>query len=309
MSSHSKVLLIGGGGIGVIAALSLEATSQSSVTIVLRSNYNVIDEKGYDITSCDHGELRGWRPTHGRFLLAAGSDSLMLIYLAVVNQVPHVTSGDIPFDYIVLATKNIPDHGPSMVDVISPAVTPGISTVVLIQNGLNIEMPYSARFPQNVILSGVSYAGSQEAQHGIIFHGSHDFLEIGAFSSSNLQDSHREAVAKRFVSLYAASGKATCQYVPHVQCCRWKKLVYNATTNPLCAITGLDTGSLRQAGPFVVKLLEDGMAEIVAVAAAAGHVFPEDFSQELSNMDLVEDGFEPSMLQDVIKVRKSRHPR
>jgi ketopantoate reductase len=70
MSDHSKVLLVGGGGLGVIAALSLEASSKASVSAVLRSNYNVVKEKGYDISSCDHGELSGWRPTEGLFLRA-----------------------------------------------------------------------------------------------------------------------------------------------------------------------------------------------------------------------------------------------
>lgn len=68
MSSHSKVLLVGGGGLGVIAALSLEASSKASVTAVLRSNYNVVTQNGFNITSCDHGELKRWRPTEGRFL-------------------------------------------------------------------------------------------------------------------------------------------------------------------------------------------------------------------------------------------------
>ncbi|RMY45147.1 hypothetical protein D0865_10085 [Hortaea werneckii] len=285
MGPRLKVLLVGGGGIGVIAALSLEANAQVNVTIALRSNYSTIVEKGYDITSCDHGELKGWRPAQ------------------VTNHVPVVSTGEIPFDYIIVATKNVPSDGVSMADIISPAVTPEITTLVLIQNGLNVEKPYLARFPQNVILSGISYAGSQEVQHGIIFHGSHDSLEIGAFRNCDIQNAREMAVAKNFVSLYAASGKASCQFAPHVQHDRWRKLVYNATINPLCAITGLDTGSLRRAGPFVSKLLEDGMAEIIAVAAANGHIFPKALSQELLDLDPMEDRFEPSMLQDSNKVR------
>ncbi|RMY00435.1 hypothetical protein D0868_09006 [Hortaea werneckii] len=284
MGPHLKVLLVGGGGIGVIAALSLEASAQVKVTIVLRSNYNTVVEKGYDITSCDHGRLRGWRPAQ------------------VTNHVPVVSTGETPFDYIVITAKNVPSDGVSMADTISPAVTPEITTLVLIQNGLNVEVPYLARFPQNVILSGVSYAGSQELQYGTIFHGSHDSLEIGAFRNCNTQKSREIAAAKHFVSLYAASGKASCQFAPHVQHDRWRKLVYNATINPLCAITALDTGSLRRAGPFVSKLLEDGMAEIIAVAAAAGHIFPKALSQELLDLDPMEDRFEPSMLQDAKKV-------
>jgi len=223
--------------------------------------------------------------------------------IVVVNQVPHVTSGMVPFHYVIVATKNIPIYGPSMVDVISPAISPKKTTVVLIQNGIHIERPYIERFPQNVVLSGVSYAGSQEVEHGKVSHGSHDILEIGAFRNPGVDGAQEESAARHFVSLYAASGKASCLFTPQVQWCRWKKLVYNASVNPLCAITGLDTGSLRQAGPYVVKLLEDAMTEIVAAAAAAGHTFPKNLPRQLLEMDRVEDRFQPSMLQDVKKVR------
>jgi hypothetical protein len=43
--------------------------------------------------------------------------------------------------YIICTTKNIPDVPPSLGDLIKPAVTPGHSIIVLIQNGLNMEKP------------------------------------------------------------------------------------------------------------------------------------------------------------------------
>lgn len=61
----SNILLVGGGGLGVIAALSLEASGRARVTAALRSNYHIVNTKGYSIRSCDHGEMKGWRPTKG----------------------------------------------------------------------------------------------------------------------------------------------------------------------------------------------------------------------------------------------------
>lgn len=63
--SKKNVLIIGGGAVGAIAALNLEAGGLAKVTIVLRSNYNVVKEQGYYIKSCDHGVLKGWRPSVG----------------------------------------------------------------------------------------------------------------------------------------------------------------------------------------------------------------------------------------------------
>lgn len=64
MADNKKtVLIVGGGAVGAIAAVNLEVGGLATVTVVLRSNYNVVKEKGYTINSCDHGNLDGWRPS------------------------------------------------------------------------------------------------------------------------------------------------------------------------------------------------------------------------------------------------------
>ncbi|KAG4271373.1 hypothetical protein FPRO04_10978 [Fusarium proliferatum] len=284
MIKTSNILLIGGGGLGVIAALSLEASSRAKVTAVLRSNYETVSANGYKISSCDHGEIEGWRPTK------------------IVTKIPHPPSNDRVYDYIVITTKNIPGLGRSMADLIAPAISPSITVIVLIQNGLNIEREYIERYSSNVVLSGISFAGSQETRPGWIQHTSHDHLLVGAFPSPEINKTCGEAAAKSFVSLYAASGKASCCYIADTMRQRWRKLVYNATINPLCAITNLDSGSLRQGSPAMRKVIQAAMEEIMAAAAAAGHRLPLETAQELLGDDAVDDNFEPSMLQDIRKV-------
>jgi ketopantoate reductase len=61
----ANVLLLGGGAVGAIAALNIEAGGLGSVTAVLRSNFKVVDAEGYVIESVDHGNFKGWRPTKG----------------------------------------------------------------------------------------------------------------------------------------------------------------------------------------------------------------------------------------------------
>jgi hypothetical protein len=60
-----SVLVIGGGAVGAIAALNLEIGGLATVTIALRTNFDVVKEKGYSIQSCDHGVLNNWKPTYG----------------------------------------------------------------------------------------------------------------------------------------------------------------------------------------------------------------------------------------------------
>lgn len=67
MADRKKtVLIVGGGAVGAIAAVNLEVGGLAEVTLVLRSNYNVVKQSGYTIESCDHGNLRGWKPSIGQ---------------------------------------------------------------------------------------------------------------------------------------------------------------------------------------------------------------------------------------------------
>lgn len=64
-TNKKSVLLIGGGAVGAVAALNLETGSLAEVTIVLRSNYDAVDQNGFDFVSCDHGTITGFKPTVG----------------------------------------------------------------------------------------------------------------------------------------------------------------------------------------------------------------------------------------------------
>jgi ketopantoate reductase len=64
MSSKAKVLLVGSGGVGTMAAYNIENGELAEVTAVLRSNYDAVEKNGFFINSVDFGEIKGWRPTN-----------------------------------------------------------------------------------------------------------------------------------------------------------------------------------------------------------------------------------------------------
>ena len=72
----------------------------------------------------------------------------------------------------MLCTKNMPDILPTAVDLISPALPTGSNasktTLILLQNGLNIEKPFLRPHPNVCILSGISMIGSAETMPGTI---------------------------------------------------------------------------------------------------------------------------------------------
>jgi len=77
--TKKSVLIVGGGAVGAIAAVNLEVGGLATVTVVLRSNYSVVKEKGYTIESCDHGRLDEWRPSVGML------QTLSAIHLPIRN--------------------------------------------------------------------------------------------------------------------------------------------------------------------------------------------------------------------------------
>ncbi|KAK5053290.1 hypothetical protein LTR84_002264 [Exophiala bonariae] len=291
MAQKAKVLLVGAGGIGTMTAFNLEQGGLATVTAILRSNYTIVKDQGFTIDSCDHGKFQGWRPSE------------------VLNKIPD-QEPSAPFDYIICTTKNNPDIPPTLVDLISPAVTPGHSVIVLVQNGLNIEKPLLKAFPNNVCLSGVSLMGADELSPGSILQNDVDRLYIGEFVSDTMDKEKQTAAAKDFVRIYSASGKVQCSYQPDVVFVRWRKLMYNAVWNPICALTDLDTSRFRlasedndPASPLNL-LIRPAMNEIRAAAKAAANVdLPESLVEDMVECDPIEIFCAPSMLQDRRKKR------
>jgi len=225
--------------------------------------------------------------------------------------VPDLNSGGIePFDFIICTTKNIPDAPPILADLIRPAVTPNRSIIVLVQNGLNIEKPILEAFPSNICLSGVSLCGANEPNSGHITQDDPDRLYIGAFDNPNIEKQAQANAAHDFVKLYSASGKAKCWYEPDVLFVRWRKLMYNAVWNPICALTDLDTTRLRLGSEATDPtsplnlLVIPAMNEIRAAALAAAKVkLDESLVQSMIDCDPIEIFCQPSMMQDVRKKR------
>ncbi|KAL6238944.1 hypothetical protein BDW75DRAFT_199949 [Aspergillus navahoensis] len=282
-STKSNILVIGFGGIGTMTAYNLEAGGLATVTGVLRSNYDLVTERGFKIWSCDHGQVSSWRPT------------------SITRAIPDARIIDTPFDYVVVCTKNISDVSPTVAEIIAPAITPRHTSIVLVQNGINIEKPIIAAFPGNAVISGISRMNSSELRPGEIFHQDHDTLIIGAFRNPNLNIETEHQAAKHFTDLYNASGKATGDYSAEVQFMRWRKLVYNASYNSLCAITGMDTSKLRLTGTAVTELLLPVMLEVKSVAKAAGYQLAPGQEDISLNGDPLDGYFRPSMQQDIEK--------
>lgn len=294
MPRNARILIVGGGGIGVAAALNLEDGGFATTTLVLRSNYDVVKKSGFTIESVNHGKRVGWRPTG-----------------TILPKVPNVLEEGLqPFDFILSCTKNIPDIPPILPDILRPAVTPGHSVIVLVQNGLYIERPILQAFPDNICLSGISFCGAEESLPGHIMQNETDQLDIGPFPGNSAEEKAIQA-AQELVRMYSASGKVKSSYNSDVKYLRWRKLLLNVAYNPISALTNLDTSRLRlssldekNGGNIVDDLLKPAMMEVISAARAVDDV---QLDEELINItiegDPIEDFIRPSMQQDFLKGR------
>ncbi|KAI1017935.1 hypothetical protein LB504_003913 [Fusarium proliferatum] len=282
--AKSRVLVVGTGGIGTMSAYALEAGGKAEVTAVLRSNYEAVVRHGFDIDSVLYGEIKSWRPTH------------------VVNAVPDVSIGDVPpFDYILVTTKNVADVPPTTADIISPAVTPGHTSIVLSQNGINIEKPLIARFPTNPLISSVAYTGATETAPGKIYNDDPDKQKIGAFDSPEVPGEVAEEAARRYLSIYNPEGKLYVVYEADVAANRWRKLAYNSSFNPVASILCMDTPRMRMSRHIIDDLILPIISEIRAVAEAKGIILQPDLVDAVVHQDPIDSGFKPSMCQDCEK--------
>ncbi|KAI0477079.1 putative 2-dehydropantoate 2-reductase [Xylariaceae sp. FL0804] len=285
-SEKARVLVVGTGGVGTMAAYALETGGKAEVTAVLRSNFDAVEKNGISIDSIEHGhDIKGWRPT------------------TIRKTVPDVVAEGLPpFDFVLVTTKNVPEIPPLVADVIAPAVTPGLTAIVLSQNGLNIERPVVPRFPSNPVISSVSRIGATEVAHGVVLHDDADSQTIGAFDCPGVVPAAAAAAAaRRYVAVYNPDGKLDIAYDADVARTRWRKLLYNASYNSVAAVLRTDTPRMRMSRSIIDELVRPVMLEVKAAAAATGNLLPDGVEEAVIRADPTGTAFRPSMLQDVDK--------
>lgn len=215
------------------------------------------------------------------------------------NVVRSASEADGSFDFVVVCSKVSVGGSPSTPDLIRPAVGPNTS-IVLCQNGIGIEEPYAATFPNNTIISGVVYLPTTQEEPGFISMGDLEWIEIGTYPATSSVGSNQ--AVERFAGLFKTGG-ATCQIYPDIQAQRWQKLMVNGSWNPICALTLLDDANFLRCSPGSDGLVRKVMREIMMVAHAKGYTGISqkdiDFQMDRPRQRLKTGGKDPSMLTDV----------
>lgn len=204
-----------------------------------------------------------------------------------------------PYDYVLVSTKQLPESY-DIADMIEPLITPGHTAILLIQNGLGIEVPLIAKYPSNPILTGVSMLGSRTVGDNGILHTATERLIMGPHFHDACSREKSIQAAEDFQKLYSAGGCKSCEVEFDMPMARWKKLLWNGSFNTLCALMCMDVGQVLSSGLRESHLLPM-MWEMVAIAKAADGVEFDDAEKLVKTLAYgLPDNtpYRPSMLLD-----------
>ncbi len=294
-----KILYVGGGAVGAFYASRMEqAGAHVQVSLVLRSNYKTVAEGGFQLQTRNFGDYH-FRP-HGVF-----------------PNVPAAAEKGERWDYVVVSTKALPDQVDDS-ELIAPLVTPPSSSeaegggfagtaIVLIQNGVGVEAPHRARFPQNPIVSAVTVISAVQLSQGLIKQNRWTRISLGPYTDGIGGDERKEAPGRKaveeLVRIWSAGGIKDAEAYDEkgLQLVRWHKLTINASMNPSAVLSGGAGNAIMAKDPELRLHLQGVMDEIYKAAPAIlGRPFPESLASPEKILKSTErnTGSKPSMLLD-----------
>lgn len=292
-SRPPQVLIFGAGAVGafygaLLARSSSSAISSSSpapeVSVVCRSNFASVRDHGFRLTSPTHGGSWTWHPTH------------------VYSAKDLSPASSIEWDYIVIATKALPDaEGDDAAASLNPLLSSSRrTTLVLIQNGLGVERPYTTHFPSTPLLSAVTVVSAAQPSSGHIAHNRWTRITVGPYGSST-----PSSAAEGFCSLLSAGGVKDADpcSASDLQLLRWHKIAINAAMNPSSVLSGGTANGTMASDPELSSHLLGVMREVLSVAPKVCGVpsLPEKFAtpeQILASTRKNTSGSRPSMWAD-----------
>jgi 2-dehydropantoate 2-reductase len=194
-----------------------------------------------------------------------------------------------PCDYGIVATKSV--HTAAAIAATAPAFEHG--AVCSVQNGAGNEELIAEQVEQ--VIRGTTFPAGHVVEPGHVAMDTRGDTQIGPFEP-------RPAPMDKVLELADActrSGMPT-QALEDARGAQWRKLIFNAASNAIGALTGFTHGRISEFGP-TRELAEAVMAEGKSVADAQGIALdsdPVELFHFAARKEVAYD-HKPSMLQDV----------
>jgi 2-dehydropantoate 2-reductase len=172
----------------------------------------------------------------------------------------------------------------------------GAGTAVLsLQNGVDKEEAIAAVVGRGPVLGGLTYILADRPEPGVVVH-SGKLQRVIAGELDGARSERLNAV----VAAFAGAG-VDAVASPDIRRELWQKLAFLAATSAVTAVARETFGPLR-ARPETRALIRDAMAEVVAVARAAGSAIDDGFVDDrMRFVDSLPAGGRASMAQDLLR--------
>ncbi|HZG34496.1 MAG TPA: 2-dehydropantoate 2-reductase [Gaiellaceae bacterium] len=261
-----RVCIVGCGAVGSLFAAALAQVDDVEVWAydLARAHIDAINERGLRLTGAGEVHATGIRAT---------ADSAMLP----------------PCDFGLVATKAM--HTQAAIGATAHAFAGG--AVASVQNGVGNEETIAAHVGR--VIRGTTFPAGKILEPGVVQWDVRGDTTFGPFEPSPAP----VAEIERLAAACTAGGMPT-HAVADARGAQWRKVIFNASTNPVGALTGLTHGRVCELPPlraFVSALVAEGKA----VAEAQGIVLdadPEELIDHAAQPGVAYD-HRASMLQDV----------
>jgi 2-dehydropantoate 2-reductase len=194
-----------------------------------------------------------------------------------------------PSDFGIVATKAM--HTESAIAATAHAFADG--AVCSVQNGLGNEETIARHVAR--VIRGTTFPAGRVVEPGRVQWDVKGDTTIGPFEASPLPLEEVERLAEACTRAGLPTAAVADARGP-----QWRKVIFNAATNPVGALTGLTHGRVCE-DPALRRLVSGLVDEGKAVAAAQGIVLdadPEDLIDHAARPEVAYD-HKASMLQDV----------
>ncbi|WFC96410.1 2-dehydropantoate 2-reductase [Malassezia brasiliensis] len=195
---------------------------------------------------------------------------------------------DQPWDYVVVATKAL-NLTTDAAAFIAPVVSER-TTIVLIQNGLDVEAPYRARFPGAPIVSAITISSIELTQPSEVVQYRWTRISLGPYTDryGHTDDDAQRRLCERgtessnkLAEIWQRGGiRDTETYdALGIQLVRWHKLCINASMNVSGVLSGCLGNDAMTQDPLLRTHLEACMHEVLdATPKIYGVSLPDKFA-------------------------------
>lgn len=200
-------------------------------------------------------------------------------------------------DVVIVSLKTTQNQ--LLPDLLPPIVKDN-GTVLVLQNGLDIEAEVAEIVSNVSIIGGLCFLCSNKVAPGHIHHLDYGQITLGEYTS-NYQLTGITQKMREVTADFENAG-ISIELLEDLLLGRWKKLVWNIPYNGLSVILDARTDELM-ADIHTRKLVENLMWEVAAGAKSTGRIIPESFIQTMLDYTVKMKPYRTSMKIDFDECR------